>query len=172
MSMLMKTLRLLWQGKVVLQRVLVALTGLILTGMICVQVVARYFFETAIFGIEEVACYLAIWLYFIGSSLGAEQREHMSASLVDVMLRSETAKKVVKVFTSALSVVLCAWMTVWAYELAAWTIDLGMMSTEINLPVGVAQVAMPIGLGLMTLYFLVEFIETIVFWKRSPVSHA
>jgi TRAP-type C4-dicarboxylate transport system permease small subunit len=62
-------------------------------------------------------------------------------------------------------------MTVWSYELAAWSIEFGMMSTEINLPVGVAQAAMPIGLGLMTLYFVVELIEHIVFWKRSP-AHA
>jgi TRAP-type C4-dicarboxylate transport system permease small subunit len=171
MSMLLSALRGIWQAKIVLQRVFVTLTGLILALMICVQVVARYFFNTAIFGIEEVACYLAIWLYFIGAALGAEQREHMSASLVDVMLRNETAKKVLKVFTCIVSVVLAAWMTVWSYELAAWSIEFGMMSTEINLPVGIAQAAMPIGLGLMTLYFVVELIEHIVFWKRSP-AHA
>ena len=171
MSKLFKALRVLWQAKIVLQRVLVTFLGLALALMICVQVVARYFFNTAIFGIEEVACYLAIWLYFIGASLGAEQREHMSASLVDVMLSNETAKKLLKVFTCVVSVVLAGWMTVWAYELAAWSIEFGMMSTEINLPVGIAQIAMPIGLGLMTLYFLVELIEHIVFWKRSP-AHA
>ena len=171
MSMLLSGLRQVWQAKIVLQRVFVTLTGLILALMVCVQVVARYFFNTAIFGIEEVACYLAIWLYFIGAALGAEQREHMSASLVDVMLHNETAKKVLKLFTGVVSVVLSAWMTIWAYELAAWSIEFNMMSTEINLPVGLAQVAMPIGLGLMTLYFFTELVEHIVFWKRSP-AHA
>lgn len=168
MSMLLGALHGLWRAKIVLQRVFVTLVGLILALMICVQVVARYFFSTAIFGIEEVACYLAIWLYFIGAALGAEQREHMSASLVDVMLRNQTMKKALKVFTCVVSVVLGAWMTLWSYELAAWSIEFNMMSTEINLPVGLAQVAMPIGLGLMTLYFAVELIEYIVFWKRSP----
>jgi TRAP-type C4-dicarboxylate transport system permease small subunit len=74
MSMLLSALRGIWQAKIVLQRVFVTLTGLILALMICVQVVARYVFNTAIFGIEEVACYLAIWLYFIGAALGALSR--------------------------------------------------------------------------------------------------
>jgi TRAP-type C4-dicarboxylate transport system permease small subunit len=172
MSKLVSGLRVLWQAKIHLQRAFVVITGLILMALICVQVAARYFFNTAIFGIEEVASYLAVWLYFIGSAIGAEQREHMSASLMDLVLRTEQSKRILKIFVGVISVVLCTWMTMWAYELAAWSIDLGMRSTETNVPVGLVQLAIPIGLGLMTLYFFFELIENLFFCQRSSASHA
>jgi TRAP-type C4-dicarboxylate transport system permease small subunit len=157
----------LWRAKVALQRLLLVVSGMIITLLIFVQVVSRYVFETAIFGIEEIACYVAVWLYFLGASVGAEQRGHMSASLVELLLRGEVAQRVIRLLVCSLSVLLCGWMTVWAWGLANWSLKLGMMSTEINVPVGYAQLAMPVGLGLMTLYFLAELIETIILCKRS-----
>ncbi|WP_313054774.1 TRAP transporter small permease [Pseudomonas lopnurensis] len=158
--------------KLALQRLLVVLSGLAITILIFVQVTSRYVFQTAIFGIEEIACYVAVWLYFLGAAVGAEQRGHMSASLVELVLRGETVQRVIKLLVCVLSVVLSGWMTMWAWSLAKWSLQLGMMSTEINVPVGYAQLAMPVGLALMTLYFFVELVELIVNWKRSPASHA
>jgi len=172
MSNVLRVLKWLWQMKLALQRLLVVLSGLAITILIFVQVTSRYVFQTAIFGIEEIACYVAVWLYFLGAAVGAEQRGHMSASLVELVLRGETARRVIRLLVCALSVVLCAWMTMWAWSLAKWSLQLGMMSTEINVPVGYAQLAMPVGLALMTLYFFVELVELIVNWKRSPASHA
>lgn len=170
MSNVFPILRWLWGAKIALQRMLVALAGMIITVLVFVQVVSRYLFGTAIFGIEEIACYTAVWLYFIGAAVGAEQRGHMSASLVDLVLRQEAARRLLRVLMSALAVLLSGWMTVWSWGLASWSLELGMMSTEINVPVGYAQLAMPIGLGLMTLYFLFELIETIIIWKRGGAN--
>lgn len=172
MSNVLRVLKWLWQMKLALQRLVVVLSGLAITILIFVQVTSRYVFQTAIFGIEEIACYVAVWLYFLGAAVGAEQRGHMSASLVELVLRGETARRVIRLLVCTLSVVLCAWMTMWAWSLAKWSLQLGMMSTEINVPVGYAQLAMPVGLALMTLYFFVELVELIVNWKRSPASHA
>ncbi|WP_282341237.1 MULTISPECIES: TRAP transporter small permease [Pseudomonas] len=171
MSNVLRGLRAVWYAKIYLQRILVVLAGVSLTALIFTQVVSRYFFETAIFGVEEIACYVAVWMYFLGASVGAEQRGHMSASLVELLLRGETAQRLVRLLVCVLSVTLCGWMTIWAWGLARWSLKLGMMSTEINLPVGYAQLAMPVGLGLMTLYFLFELIELIVHWKREAISH-
>ncbi|KJS78435.1 MAG: hypothetical protein JL55_14660 [Pseudomonas sp. BICA1-14] len=172
MSKVLSILKGLWQMKLALQRLLVVLSGLAITILIFVQVISRYVFQTAIFGVEEIACYVAVWLYFLGAAVGAEQRGHMSASLVEIVLRGETAQRVIRLLVCSLSVVLCVWMTIWAWSLTKWSLQLGMMSTEINVPVGYAQLAMPVGLGLMALYFFVELIELIINWKRSPASHA
>ncbi|MBA1234444.1 TRAP transporter small permease [Stutzerimonas nitrititolerans] len=172
MSNVLRVLKGLWQMKLALQRLLVVLSGLAITILIFVQVASRYVFHTAIFGIEEIACYVAVWLYFLGAAVGAEQRGHMSASLVELVLNGETAQRVIKLLVCVLSVVLSGWMTMWSWGLAKWSLQLGMMSTEINVPVGYAQLAMPVGLALMTLYFFAELIEMIVNWKRSPASHA
>ncbi|WP_312225562.1 TRAP transporter small permease [Stutzerimonas nitrititolerans] len=172
MSNMFRVLSWVWRAKLALQRLLIVLSSLAITVLIFVQVISRYVFETAIFGIEEIACFVAVWLYFLGAAVGAEQRGHMSASLVELVLRGETTQRLVRLIVCTLSVVLCGWMTVWAWSLAKWSLQLGMMSTEINVPVGYAQLAMPVGLALMTLYFLSELIETIVLWKRSRAPHA
>ena len=162
----------LWYAKVALQRFLVVMSGLAITLLIFVQVVSRYVFSTAIFGIEEIACYIAVWLYFLGAAVGAEQRGHMSASLVSLIWQGELAQRVIKLLVGTLSVVISGWMTVWAYGLAKWSLQFNMMSTEINVPVGYAQMAIPVGLALMTLYFFFELIETLVLWARSRGPHA
>lgn len=152
-------LRKLWQGALHVQRTLLVLGAVLLTLLIFAQVVARYLFQTAIFGIEETAVYIAIWFYFLGGAVGAEQREHISASLADVLVKGPTAQQAIKLLACLISVVVCAWMAVWSWGLAQWSLSLGMMSTELHIPVGYIHLAMPVGLGLMTLYFFVELVE-------------
>jgi TRAP-type C4-dicarboxylate transport system permease small subunit len=152
-------LRRLWHGALHLQRALLVLGAVLLTLLIFAQVVARYLFQTAIFGIEETAVYIAIWFYFLGGAVGADQREHISASLADVLVKNQTAQQAIKLFACLVSVLVCAWMVVWSWGLTQWSLSLGMMSTELNIPVGYIHLAMPVGLGLMTLYFFAELIE-------------
>ena len=61
----------LWTAKLALQRFVLVVTGALVTILIFVQVVTRYFLGESIFGIEEAASFLAIWLYFIGGAYGA-----------------------------------------------------------------------------------------------------
>lgn len=162
-----RALRLIWRAKLTVQKFILVFAAISLTGLIFTQVVSRYVFNTAIFGVEEIACYIAVWMYFIGASIGAEQSEHISASLVGAFVESASWQLAIKIFASVITVSLCIWMTVWAYKLASWSLRLGMMSTEINFPVGVAQLAMPVGLALMSLYFFVELIGNLDQWQRS-----
>lgn len=73
MSPIALCMRRLWYGALRLQRAVLALSAVILTLVIFTQVVARYLFQTAIFGLEEVAVYLAVWFYFLGGAMGAQR---------------------------------------------------------------------------------------------------
>jgi TRAP-type C4-dicarboxylate transport system permease small subunit len=159
MSALAPALRKLWHAALHLQRGVLVLCAVLLTLMIFTQVVARYLFQTAIFGIEEVAVYIAVWFYFLGGAMGASERGHISASLADVLVKNETTQQAIKTLSSLITSVVCAWMVVWSWGLTSWSLKLGMMSTEVNIPIGYVHLAMPVGLGLMTLYFVAELIE-------------
>ena len=148
--------RAIWRLKVRLLRGIVTAAGGLLTLAILVQIASRYLFRTSILGIEEVILYLAVWFYFLGAALGAEQREHISASLVDVLAIGETPKRWVHWFASLLAVIICAWMTWWAIGLVEWSWQMNMRSTELRVPVWLIQASIPAGLGLMTFYLLVE----------------
>jgi TRAP-type transport system small permease protein len=149
----------LWTAKLALQRFVLAATGALVTILIFVQVVTRYFLGESIFGIEEAASFLAIWLYFIGGAYGAYERGHISASLVDLIVPGDRAHQVIKVLTGALTVILSAWMMLWAIRYFIATLQRGTMSLELGIQMAWVHAAVPLGLILMTFYFAIEFLE-------------
>ncbi|MEX0730911.1 MAG: TRAP transporter small permease subunit [Aquisalimonadaceae bacterium] len=155
-----------WAIKLHLQRAIVALCGLLLTLIIFTLVVGRYVFNTSFLGIEEAAIFIAMWFYFIGGAIGAQQRGHISASVVDMFVRNETAQCAVSVATGVISVVVAAWMTVWAWEFAAWSLQMGMRSMELGVSMGWIHMSVPVGLGLMTFYLSVELVENVATLAR------
>lgn len=158
-----------WWLKIHVLRFIVAFCGLSLTLMIFTQVIARYVLNLSIFGLEELAIYVAVWFYFLGGAIGAEQRGHISASLVDLMIQGKKGKALLRVITGSLSVVICAWMTWWSYSLVIWTQQMNMMSVELKVPMWLVQAAAPVGLALMTVYLLVEVVEDISYLLgRAP----
>ena len=60
-----------WNATLQLQRILLVVCGVALTLLICLQVFTRYVMGISILGIEEIACFSAVWMYFIGSAHGA-----------------------------------------------------------------------------------------------------
>ena len=159
--------QMVWHSKVQLLRCIVTLSGGLLTIAILVQIASRYLFRTSILGIEEIILYLAVWFYFLGAALGAEQREHISASLVDILAISATSKQWVSWVASLISVVICAWMTWWALELVQWSMQMKMRSTELRVPVWLVQACIPTGLGLMTFYLLMECLDNLCHLLRG-----
>lgn len=152
----------LWRTKINIQRFIVAFCGVSLTVMVFIQVIARYVLNISVFGLEELATYVAVWFYFLGGAIGSEQRGHISASLVDVVVKSERIHLAIRVFTGTLSVALCAWMAWWGFEFASWSAQFNMMSMELRIPMSLVHVAVPVGLALMTLYLIHELLEDIL----------
>ena len=150
-----------------IQRVLLAISAALVTILVFVQVFTRYIMQISIFGIEDLASFIAVWLYFLGGSLGAWERGHISASLVDFVISSDGVRRWLKAASAVITTLLSAWMTVWAFEFFMFTLRRGQMSLEIDLPLAYVTVAMPLGLALMTVYFLVEAFELIGKARRT-----
>lgn len=151
-----------------IQRVILALSAALITILVFVQVFTRYVMQTSIYGIEDLASFVAVWLYFIGGSLGAWERGHISASLVDFVIKSHRVSGWIKAISATSTTVLSGWMTVWAFQYFMFTLQRGQMSLEINLPMAYVTVVMPLGLALMTFYFLIETLELIGKARSHP----
>ena len=144
------------------QRVLLGVSGALVTLLIFVQVFTRYVLHISIYGIEDLASFIAVWLYFIGGSLGAWERGHISASLVDFIVKSDRPRRWINAASAAITTILSGWMTVWAARIfLVHRPKRGQMSLEIELPMSYVTVVMPVGLALMTFYFLIETIDLI-----------
>lgn len=142
-----------------IQRFLLASSAALLTILIFVQVFTRYVMHMSVIGIEDLTSFVAVWLYFIGGSLGAWDRGHISASLVDLIVQSEPVRRWINAASAIVTTILAGWMTKWAFEYFLFTVERHQVSIDVRMPMFIVTVAMPLGLALMTFYFLVEAIE-------------
>lgn len=146
----------IWNAKLKAQRFLLIATGAALTLLVTFQVFTRYVLGISVLGIEELACFSAVWLYFIGSSHGAWERGHISASLVDVFAKEGRLPAGIKVIASILTVVIAVWMSVWAWQYFAFSLRRGSTSPDTGIVLAWVHIIMPVSLSLMTLYWVVE----------------
>lgn len=140
-------------------RLTIVLTGVIVTALMTVQILTRYLFGFSIYGLEEAMSFFAVWLYFMGSAHGAWDRGHISASLVSVLLKPGQLQQSLRVLACTLTVVISAWMTVWAVQYLMNSIRRNLTSLEVGISMAWVNTAIPLGLGLMTLYFAIELYE-------------
>lgn len=146
----------LWIAKLQVQRYLLIMSGVALLVLVTLQVFTRYVMGISVLGIEELACFSAVWSYFLGSSLGAWERGHISAGFVELVSRNSTIISATKMIASILTVVIAAWVTVWAWQYFAFSLLRGSTSPDTGIQLAWVHLIMPICLSLMTLYWLVE----------------
>jgi TRAP-type C4-dicarboxylate transport system permease small subunit len=78
----------IWNGLLHLQRWFMIVAGCFVTVLVFIEVLLRYVFGSPLFGVEELVCLIAMWLYFIGASYGAYERSHIKAELVHLWFQT------------------------------------------------------------------------------------
>ena len=73
-----------------------------LTLIICVATFFRYILEGNLYGYEEWVKILAFWLYFMGAAVGAYNRTHIRADLVNAYLKDGKFKDFMKLLSYAI----------------------------------------------------------------------
>lgn len=146
----------LWVWKLRLQRIALVLLGGGLVLMVFAGVISRYILNFSIFWIEEAVTYSALALYFIGAIHATWERGHISAGLVEAIFAGERVRQALGLMASGLSVLLSAWMTVWAWDYLQFVIRRGTVSLEIGMPMAWVVAILPTSLALMCFYFLIE----------------
>ncbi len=142
-----------------LLRAIIVVTGVLVTLLMFFQIIIRYLFGFSIYGLEEAMSFFAVWMYFMGSVHGTWDRGHISANLINVLLKPGWAQQSLRVLACLLSVIISAWATVWAWQYLMNSIHRRLSSLEVGISMAWVNAAMPLGLGLMTVYFLVELVE-------------
>jgi len=166
--------RFIWDMLLKMQRIVMLLTICISTSAIMAEVLMRYIFKTSIVGIEELAAYIAFWLYFIGASYGTYERSHIKAELTHMLIKNPKYYAISRAVTSFISFALSGYAVILAYHYAEWGIRRMEQSSATFLgstyPVVYFQFSLLVGFTLMCFYFLVEFLQWITpILKNEPV---
>ena len=108
---------------------------------------------------RELITFIAMWLYFIGASLGAHDRTHIKADVIHVWVKSARGMAIIHTVNSVITVTLSAIMASWCYQYFLFGIQRGGQSPALRIPLVIPQTGVFVGAILMTLYFTVELVD-------------
>ena len=151
-----------WQWKLHIMRFVMFTSSIAFTAAVFLQVVTRYVFNYSIFGIEEFASYTGIVMYFIGSAYATNERSHISASVVDSLMGEGRVTAYIHALTRLIAIGLSAFVAYATWDLVSFTAAMGTRSVELRLPMIWVYGVMLVGLVMMTGYFILDFIDTII----------
>ena len=125
------------------------------------QVVMRYVFEIPVMGLEEILVYPTLWLYFLGSVNASREDTQIKANVLDIFLKTDRAKLIVRVLADLMGVVVSVWLTYWSWDYFRYALKVWKESPTLYIPTFYAECSFFIGLLLMTMFALFYLIRNI-----------
>lgn len=116
------------------------------------QVVMRYIFELPVMGLDELLIYPTLWLYVLGSVNASREDTQIKANVLDVFLKTDKSRLIVRVIADLMSVIVSCWLTYWAWDYFKYAKRVWKESPTLYIPTFWAECALFIGLVLMTTY--------------------
>ena len=128
---------------------------------IFVEVLLRYVFKHPIFGTDELASMIAVWVYFIGAAHATHTRTHIEGGFISAILKKQHYRDIVRFTVLIITLIVGAIFAFMSLEWCIWTVESNVMTTSLFFPKIYGEVAMFIGAVLMLVYFSIEAVETL-----------
>ena len=145
----------------VISQVLVGL----MAAVIVVGVVARYVFRSPLAFPDEYTGYLMLGITLVGANWVLKDKGHVSVDIA-VSLLSPRVRKWLQVITDIITTLLVAFILIQVTKVAVQSLEAGTLSLNVTrTPVGVIQLFMPVGFGLL----LIEFLRTTTLSIKSAI---
>jgi TRAP-type C4-dicarboxylate transport system permease small subunit len=142
----------------------------VVAGMEFVQVATRYVFQIPVMGLEEVLVYFALWLYILGSVNASRENTQITANVLDVFLKTERAKLMIRVAADVMGLVVALWLTWWAWDYFLYALRTWKVSPTRYIPTFYAECSLFIGLVLMTVYGTIHFARNVKRLLAAPAG--
>lgn len=125
------------------------------------EALSRYAFEQSPLGLEEFTLLIAAYAYFIGAAHASRKRQHVTVTLIDVIKMPEKIRHGIAVFSAFLCFAAPAAFFYYTLDFNLWVADSPMQLRPFGWPYWVWTVAMPIGMLVMAIYELRNFVQTV-----------
>lgn len=123
------------------------------------QVIARYVFEVAISGLDEITGHTAVWLYLMGAAYGSFDRSQIKAEMIHLIIKNQRILNCVRAISTLIGAVVAGYMVTWSYGYVRWSILKHEVTPTLQTPTVVFQIAILIGAILMVYYFIREALD-------------
>lgn len=117
-----------------------------------IQVIWRYILQQPLMGLEELLIYPTLWLYLLGSVNASREDTQIKANVLDVFLKTERSRLIVRVIADCMTVVISLWLTKWAWKYFLYALRVWKESPTLYVPTFYAECSLFIGLVCMTLF--------------------
>jgi len=129
-------------------------------GSIVAEVFLRNTIKVSLFGTPEIMVVIAWWVYLMGSSIGAWERSHITADILQVLVQYRPRRlALLRVISSAVTLIICGFAIYWAYLFIHGAIERPRVTVYLRIPLIYAQISLLIGFILMFLYFSIQLVD-------------
>lgn len=126
----------------------IAVTGMTLGVLLAfINVVLRYSFNTSLTWAGELTNYLFMWGALFGAAYGFKKGIHISVTILIAQLPPAFGKALL-IFAHSLSFIYLAAMSYFGYELTLILVEIEEMSVDLEIPMWVPNLVLPIAFGL------------------------
>jgi TRAP-type C4-dicarboxylate transport system permease small subunit len=123
------------------------------------QVIARYIFEVAISGLDEITGHTAVWLYLMGAAYGSFDRSQIKAEMIHLLIKNQRVLNIVRAVSTLIGAIVAGYMVIWSYGYIRWSVLKHEVTPTLQTPTVIFQVAILIGAVLMVYYFVREALD-------------
>ncbi len=86
------------------QNALLILSSIFLFTSVCTTVFMRYVLKISLMGMEEIILLVVMWAYFLGAANCSHEESHITAEVLDIIIKKETVRKWIALFGKTLMV--------------------------------------------------------------------
>ncbi|GHV30863.1 C4-dicarboxylate ABC transporter permease [Synergistales bacterium] len=148
--------------------IVIAVGSLVITLIIMGAAAARYILHVNFVGYDEIVVLVAFWFYFMGAAYGAYNNSHVTADIIDAYVPLGVTRNVLAAIRWAAACFACGLFVYYGFNYLKFSFmgPLGNFrflpkSMTWRIPLWISQSAIFIGLSLMELYFLRNFLLSI-----------
>lgn len=140
-------------------RTIIILITIMASCTMLLQVIARYIFEVAISGLDEITGHTAVWLYLMGAAYGSYDRSQIKAEMAHLVIKNQRVLNGVRALSTIIGAVVAGYMVTWSYGYVHWSILKREVTPTLQTPTVIFQIAILIGAILMAFYFIREALD-------------
>lgn len=151
-----------------LEEILIGLLIASASVILFANVVARYVLNSGIPWADEVVRYQIVWMVFLGGSVAARKGIHIGVDIVVKMAPPKIGRFILLII-HAIGIFFCGVLVYFGAELTAQTREFGQVSTALQAPMWIFQLAIPVGSALMAIRFGQQFFSVLL--SEAQAAH-
>lgn len=156
-----------WKALIKIQRFIAGAAVLTILITMTTCVILRYVIGQDIVGSDEICTIAALWLYFIGSSLGSYEDSQIKANILDTLVKSDKFVYCLQIAKLAIVLFVLAHFTWWAIEYWQWNMEAGQVTAYFRWPLMYSKSAVTVGFCGMTFYTLWRLVRQLMGLPRA-----